>query len=224
MGDPVGPVGEFLVCASPAIPDQRSIVAKALRNQPICQFDPDVEPFGIIEALKQIVRLLSRDRQIVPCEGVRIPGRSEVGHFAFPSSICTASCRSCSLRPAASSGPTPFKSASIQPSCSRACSSKTLRPRSVRLIRLARRSLLTADRTAKPSSTSRSTIPVDIPVGNSESTGKLTHLHAMFGPMQCGHHVKARQCRPVPCSQVFPQLLDSAREFQKAKPQTQTGL
>ena len=49
VGDPVGPVRQFLVGPAAAIADQRDVVAEAARHQAVGQFDAGVELVGIVE-------------------------------------------------------------------------------------------------------------------------------------------------------------------------------
>ena len=77
MGEPVAPVGEFLVGAPAAVADQRGMVAEAALDHAVGQFDRGVEIFGIVEALEQKVRPVGRRRQIVAGESVDMGGWTE---------------------------------------------------------------------------------------------------------------------------------------------------
>ena len=52
MGQAIGPIGQFLVCSPTPIADQCGMVAKALFDHSVSQFDRSVEPFGIGEPIQ----------------------------------------------------------------------------------------------------------------------------------------------------------------------------
>ena len=58
MRQPVGPVGQFLVGAPAAVADQRGVVAKALFDHAVGQFDGGVEVVGIVEAVELATQLI----------------------------------------------------------------------------------------------------------------------------------------------------------------------
>ena len=70
MRQAVGPVGEFLVGALAAVADQRDVVAKALLDDAVGQFDRGIEIFGVLKfrPVEQQFRPLLRRRQISPRE------------------------------------------------------------------------------------------------------------------------------------------------------------
>jgi hypothetical protein len=76
IGDAIGPVTQFLVRAAPTVADQRNMVAEALLDHAIGQFDPDIQPFGIFETLKVQDRPGLFGWQSIARKGVRMAGRS----------------------------------------------------------------------------------------------------------------------------------------------------
>ena len=89
MGQPVRPVGEFLIGAAASVADQRGVVAKAFLDHAVGQFDADIEPLRILEfrPVEQKVGPLIERRQVVAREGVDMRGRAEgdfIAHGAAP--------------------------------------------------------------------------------------------------------------------------------------------
>ena len=78
MRQAVGPVGQLLVGAPPAVADQRGVVAEALFDQSVGQLDRGVEVLGIVEAVEQEVRPLVDRRKIVAGKRVDMCGRAEL--------------------------------------------------------------------------------------------------------------------------------------------------
>ena len=80
VGQPVRPVGEFLIGASTAIADQRDVVAETALDHAVRQFDGDVQTLGILKfrAIEQDVRPLIERREIVAGEGIDMRGRAKL--------------------------------------------------------------------------------------------------------------------------------------------------
>ena len=57
MGQPIRPVGEFLVGASPAIADECSVITEPVADHGIGQLVTDIDVSGIVEAVEQEVGL-----------------------------------------------------------------------------------------------------------------------------------------------------------------------
>ncbi len=68
MGQPVGPVRQFLIGAAASVSDQGGVVAKAALDHAVGQFHTDIQFLGIIETVQQEIRLRLGRRQIVPRE------------------------------------------------------------------------------------------------------------------------------------------------------------
>ena len=81
MRQAVRPVGQFLVGALAAIADQRDVVAHALLDDAIGQFDGGVEVFRILELrpVERQLRPLRERRQIAPRKIVDVAGRAKHG-------------------------------------------------------------------------------------------------------------------------------------------------
>ncbi len=79
MREPVGPVGEFLVGAHAAVADQRDVIAKALFDEAVAEFDAGVDPVGILKlrSVEQEIRPLLARRQIVARECVDVATRTQ---------------------------------------------------------------------------------------------------------------------------------------------------
>ena len=85
IGEPVRPVGEFLVGAAAAVADQRDAVAEAALDVAVGQFDRGVQVFRILEfrPVEDEVGPLIERRKIVAREGVDMRGRTELWRFSW---------------------------------------------------------------------------------------------------------------------------------------------
>ena len=90
-GEPVAPVGKFLVGAAPAVPDERGAVAEAALDQAIGQFDRRIEIFGVVEPFEPKVRPLLRRRQMVARERIDMSGGTEHRFVSFVVHECSPS-------------------------------------------------------------------------------------------------------------------------------------
>ena len=77
VGQPVGPVGELLVRAPPAVADERGVIAETLLDQAIGQLDRGVEVLGVVEAVEQQLGPFVERRQVVARERVDVCGRPQ---------------------------------------------------------------------------------------------------------------------------------------------------
>ena len=91
MGDAVGPVGKLLVGSTAAIADQRNIVAKALCDHAVGQFNADIQPVGIVEPGQVQVRPGLQGWQPVARETVGMAGGTK--HVVYSRSLPTLSLR-----------------------------------------------------------------------------------------------------------------------------------
>ena len=78
MRQAVGPVGQLLVRAPPAVADQRRVVAESLLDQAVGQLDRGVEVLGVVEAVEQELRPLVERREMVAGERVDVCSRAEL--------------------------------------------------------------------------------------------------------------------------------------------------
>ena len=106
-GQAVGPVGQLLVGAAPAMPDEGHVIAEARLHHPIGEFDGGVQPLGVVGRAGEEVRPLLGRRQVVAGEGVHVGRRPEGRrHVLLPplSRMVGGPARSPGARAARSSG------------------------------------------------------------------------------------------------------------------------
>ena len=79
VGQPVGPVGQLLVGALPAVADQRDMIAEPLLDHAVGQFDGDVQVLRVLKLrpVKQQVGPLIDGRQMVPRKRIHVRRRTK---------------------------------------------------------------------------------------------------------------------------------------------------
>ena len=74
---PVRPIGEFFVCASSTVADQRDVITKTLLDHAVGQLDSGVDVLGIPVPIEHDLRPLLGGRQVVAGERVDVGGRAQ---------------------------------------------------------------------------------------------------------------------------------------------------
>ena len=106
-GQAIGPVGQLLVGAPPAVPDEGDMVAEPGLYHPIGELEADIQALRVVERAGEERRPPLRRRQVVAREGVHVRRRSEQGRHAIcpPCSWMKESARPLAARGCAPTAP-----------------------------------------------------------------------------------------------------------------------